>query len=246
MILTDREIKHYGLVGNARESSVRASTYDATVGKIISEGKVLTDDSFDLPRRGIVWVVSNEIFTLPETITGLATLRTTWTHRGILALNLGIIDPGYRGPLATALVNFGNNDFQISIGDPFFRIIFQIHAIPEQTTKTEKTLKAYVSEVVDKSRFFSKTFLGMESLVREVSDEVLSFPKWALYLTIAAIVVSLLAIYVPIAFTVSEEFFNKQHSNAERIDKLQKKVEALCASSQTLPACKPSQDDPAK
>jgi dUTPase len=243
-MLVDSEITGLNLITNANPSGVRSSTYDATVGKLISEGKVLSETSYALQRRGIVWVVSTGEFTLPATVTGLVTLRTTWTHRGILALNLGIIDPGYHGPLATALVNFGDKDFQISIGDPFFRVMFYQHAVPQKVTPVHKTMKDYVNEVVDKSRFFSKTFLGMESLVREVSDEVLSFPRWALILACVAILVSLLAIYAPISFAVADEFFHEKRSNAARLDTLQRQVDALCSATQNLPVCKPKEKDP--
>ena len=37
----------------------------------------------------MVWVLSKEEFALPKDVTGLATLRTTFTKQGILALNVG-------------------------------------------------------------------------------------------------------------------------------------------------------------
>jgi deoxycytidine triphosphate deaminase len=227
MVLIDQEISDLHLVIDPVQVGRRFSTYDATVGQIISEGEIIDADSFTLPKRGIVWVVSNEQFALPNNITGLATLRTTWTHKGVLALNLGIIDPGWSGPLSTALVNFGNGNFRIAKGDPFFRIMFHQHAPTQAQPQQMPPVKNYVDGVVDKSRLFSKTFLGMESLIHEVSDEVLAFPRWALTLTVVAVVVSILAIYMPIAYTVGEEAFRKKHSNAERIEQLEKDVKLL-------------------
>jgi deoxycytidine triphosphate deaminase len=224
MILNEQQISDLKLVTNAVQAGQRSSTYDATVGKIISEGVIIDAASFTLPRRGIVWVVSKEEFTLPNDITGLATLRTTWTHKGVLALNLGIIDPGWSGPLATALVNFGNGNFQIAKGDPFFRVMFHQHAPTQAQTVSTKN---YVETIVDKSRLFSKTFLGMESLVHEVSEKVLSFPRWALAIGFAAIIVSILAVYVPISYSEAEEFLKTRNSNAERIDQLEKNVQHL-------------------
>jgi dUTPase len=235
MILTDAEIQQRGLVQNPVSAGRRPSTYDATVGEIISEGEIIEAERFVLPKRGIVWVVSKEQFTLPDDITGLATLRTTWTHNGVLALNLGIIDPGWSGSLATALVNFGNGNFQIAKGDPFFRIMFHEHApVPVQSPRpTSLPRKAYIDGIVSKSRLFSKTFLGMESLVQEVSNEVLSFPRWALTLGIAAVIVSILAVYMPIAWTVWQDFLHTKTSNSERIEQLEKDVRTLKGLPQT-------------
>jgi deoxycytidine triphosphate deaminase len=59
-----------------------------------------------LEPREMVWVLSKEEFRMPANVTGLATLRTTFTKQGILALNVGIIDPLFEGPISTALITF--------------------------------------------------------------------------------------------------------------------------------------------
>src|SRR5450830_549060 len=105
MLLRKDEIIAKNIVAAANSKSQRETTYDATVGEIIFCGRKIEEDEFTLPSRGVVWVISKEVFTLPSNITGLATLRTTWTHDGVLALNVGVIDPGWNGPVATALVN---------------------------------------------------------------------------------------------------------------------------------------------
>lgn len=127
MILVSREILDRQLVHSRTSAGERETTYDATVGEIIHEGITHDGEAYALPARGMVWVVSHERFVLPKDLTGLATLRTTWTHSGILALNVGIVDPGWDGPLATAVVNFSNANFEIKKGDAFLRVIFITH-----------------------------------------------------------------------------------------------------------------------
>jgi dUTPase len=170
MILTAAQIASQNLVRGGTDNP-RATTYDATVGLIIQSGKALTADTFTLPPRGIVWVVSKERFHLPDTVTGLATLRTTWTHQGVLALNVGIIDPGWEGPLATALVNLSNSDFDISVGDSFFRVLFNEHQATLAKV-VQKTDEQYRQDILGHSRAYGKTFLAMDTLVSEVSDKV--------------------------------------------------------------------------
>ena len=59
---------------------------------------------------------------MPGTVSGFATLRTTFTKLGILALNVGIIDPFFKGPISTALINFSDRPREIRVGDKFFRV----------------------------------------------------------------------------------------------------------------------------
>ena len=70
----------------------------------------------------MVWVLSKEEFNLPNTVTGIATLRTTYTKQGILALNVGIIDPNFEGPISTVLINFSDRPRRIKVGESFFSV----------------------------------------------------------------------------------------------------------------------------
>lgn len=204
MVLTANEITSKGIVSGAVAAGQRSTTYDATVGAIIHCGVEIDESSFKLPPRGIVWLVSAEDFALPPQVTGLATLKTQWTHQGVLALNVGVVDPGWHGPLAAAVVNFSNSPFVIKKGDPFFRILFQKHIGVGQ--KVEVKRDQYLAQVRNQSRAFSSTFLNMTSLVKEVSDEVLGLPRIAQNIAKVGIVIALVAIFVPIALGMWIDF----------------------------------------
>lgn len=209
MLLTDQEIVARNIVQGAPQQGHRHTTYDATVGEIISCGARIDDVSFRLKSRGVAWVVSNEDFHIPQDTTGVATLRTSWAHDGVFALNVGVLDPGWKGPVATALVNFGRDDFIVRKGDPFLRVLF----FTGQTTSAASIVKdreAYIREMTGKSRGFSETFLNMSSLVHDVAKEVLRLPKWAYVLTIAAIFISIISIFAPIAYTVWSDHLKNQ------------------------------------
>jgi hypothetical protein len=121
--------------------------------------------------------------------------------------------------------------------------MFHQHTACEKAVPNKVSRDKYVAEIVDKSRLFSRTFLGMESLVKEVSDEVLSFPRWALTLGIAAVIVSVMAVYMPIAWSVWEDFLHTKQSNTERIGQLEREVKTLEAaqpSATSSPAAPPS------
>ena len=208
------------------------------------EGKSIESNSFALPPRGIVWVVSKEKFCLPLDVTGLATLRTTWTHEGILALNLGVIDPGWNNHLATAVVNFSKSDFEITKGHPFFRVLFLTHK-PTQSPPPSVSPDAYIEGTKRNTRLFSSTFLTMDSLIIEIAEKVLGFPRWAVRLTACAIVVSILAIILPMGIAIISQNFdledqiNSLTTIPNRVSALENKVDQLQIKSETASSTKP-------
>lgn len=234
MILSYEEIISRGIVTNKKAVGQRKlTTYDATVGHIFCEGQELDVESYVLKPRGIVWVSSNERFKIPKDITAIATLRTTWTHNGILALNVGIVDPGWDGPLATAVVNFSKNSFTVTKGSQFFRLIFMEHAAAKAPI-ISKTNADYTAEITARTNQFSNTFLSFDTLVPEVSKEILKLPTWAFWTGIAAILIAIIAIFSPIAISV----YSESSSRAEEISAMKTRIDKLCgASAEAKIAC---------
>ena len=123
MLLSDKEIKAKNLVENPIDEHFRAASYDLSVGKIISvEGKEVSE--FRLKPPGIVEIISHEKVKLPKDVVGYAMVKTSLCNEGILALNIGVVDPGYQGYLSTTLLNFGNKEFLLNINDVFLRLTF--------------------------------------------------------------------------------------------------------------------------
>jgi deoxycytidine triphosphate deaminase len=231
VILTSEQIDELGIVGNSSPDGKRATTYDATVGVIISKGIIVEGDSYILPRSGIVWVISNETFKLPVNVTGLATLRTTWTHDGVLALNVGIIDPNYDGPLATALVNFGDRGFPINKNATFLRVLFQRH---DQSNAELKYIdrNIYINSMKKNSISSSDTFLNITSIATEVIDQIFDSPRWiskatsiGLLLSAVGVLVAVISIFFPVAYGISGEFL----SSKSELSKLRNKVDAVAS-----------------
>jgi deoxycytidine triphosphate deaminase len=133
-MIVGNSILQRNLVKGGGTQNLKNSTYDLTVGEIVPIGKAAVKKrqnsqmvSYFLEPREMVWVLSKEEFDIPATVTGLATLRTTFTKLGILALNVGIIDPLFKGPISTALINFSDRPRRIAVGDKFFRVAFFEH-----------------------------------------------------------------------------------------------------------------------
>ncbi len=222
MLLTSTEINAAHLIAGGVPAGQRDTTYDATVGCIIQEGKEISPDSFTLIPRGIVWVVSAEKFCLPSDITGLATLRTTWTHDGILALNVGVVDPGWNGPLAAALVNFSNRPFPIRKGDTFLRVLFFNHNQSAAKNINENS-ESYKLRITKNSCSFAETFLDMKKLSSEVALSVFGLPKFVFYVTIILVALGIFSVFSSMAYGL---WFDKRAVSAE-VEVIAKRTEAI-------------------
>lgn len=106
------------------------------------ESKLLSGEAihkYFLQPLEMVWILSKEEFAMPSTATGLAALRTSFTKDGVLALNVGIIDPLFHGPISTALINFSDRPRRIDVGDKFFESHFFNTATCPNFTHPTKT-----------------------------------------------------------------------------------------------------------
>lgn len=134
-MIVGKAILDRNLIKSSDTGRLKNSTFDLTIGDIIPIGKVGIKlrrapgglRSYILDPREMVWILSKEEFSLPSNVTGIATLRTTFTQQGMLALNVGIIDPHFDGPISTALINFSDVPREIKAGEAFFRVVFIEH-----------------------------------------------------------------------------------------------------------------------
>lgn len=219
MILTGDQIKAANIVSGDVPKGWRTTTYDATVGTIVDQNGHVDSTTYKLLPRGIVWVVSAETFSVPNNSTGLATLKTTWTREGVLALTLGVVDPGWDGPLGTAIVNFSAKPFMIKLGDPFFRMLFLKHKIVA-ITPLIKSKADYIGEIQVLTTHYSDTFLTLSSLTNEISEKLFSLPRWVVKIGIYSAFVASLAILMPVAWNTVSVLYK----NETKIIALEKKV----------------------
>jgi dUTPase len=190
-LLNGQQIKDIGLIGDATETSFRAAGYDVRVGKLISKDGELVD-SYIIPAGGVVEVVSEEHVTIPGDISGYAFVKTSLCNEGVLALNIGIIDPGYAGKLSSALVNFGQGPRLISAGDVFLRLTFH---------KIDNTGKApgswgdieYIKDKKQKvlTNFSSGSFLNIDELVDRATTATIQKWRTQVFIWIPAVAIGL-------------------------------------------------------
>lgn len=234
-LLPSTTVKARGLVTNDQNNGWRATTYDSTVGEIIGPKGKVKGDSFTLKPRCIAWVISKETFSLPKSITGITTLKTGWTKKGVLTLTVGIVDPGYNGPLSTAVVNFGGKKFDIDKGDAFFRTAFFEHeevSIEEQAVERQE----YIKTVRSDASHFSESFLTIDSLAEEIAPKIFGMPRWPIALAFIAMFLAVVGIIMVPLTNLGAEIFMKN----SRIDALQKRIDDLEALRSSQPAQVPA------
>lgn len=226
MILNNEQIEAAGIVFAANDELRRSTTYDASIGEFILDGQCLEGDTYRLPPRGIIWVVSKETFKFGNSHTGLATLKTTLTHKGILALNVGVIDPGFEGPLATALVNFSRTTVKLQRGSPFFRVLVAEHTPASIFKPVIEDRHAYIDRVVNRSTGFANSFLDTNSLGDEVAARIFGLPKLTVVVGVFGLFLALIALVASICVAVigdlsdAAALANDLNTRVERLEKI--------------------------
>lgn len=173
-MIVGKKIIDLQLVTGATLENLKHGTLDLTIGSIIPIGKqvdnkkkeISTEGACFLEPREMVWVLSQEEFNMPSNVTGLATLKTAFTKDGILALNVGIIDPLFKGPISTALINFSDRPRQIRIGARFFRLVFLEHDDVTEFHGPDESIDRihYLQQLKEKSYAdFAPSFLSIPS-----------------------------------------------------------------------------------
>jgi dUTP pyrophosphatase len=99
-----------------------------------------TDAGADLRSSGDITIYPNEIksvgtgvaMKIPEGYVGLVFSRSGMGKSGVtLANSVGVIDAEYRGEIKVMLQNFGQDPFQINIGDRIAQIVLMPIILPE-------------------------------------------------------------------------------------------------------------------
>jgi deoxycytidine triphosphate deaminase len=182
MLIVGEEI--LDLLNDADRCHIKNSSYYLTIGTIIPVGEEAKNFDLNKPPQSLVlrprhvaWVVSNEVFSIKShDITALVTLRSTLTKEGLLALDVGMVDPGFEGPIGSIVINFSKNDVVLTKGDEFFRVVFIRHPeVPAEfrSKRDHFTAAEYIRDRYKKIiESFPATFLNTDDLSSEMADKV--------------------------------------------------------------------------
>lgn len=171
MLVTGNQITEQTLLSNADANNLRGASYYLRIHSIIPAGEETKSYDPSKPRTihtlepgGMAWVISEEQFHIDKTtVTALVTLRSSFTKKGLLALDVGLVDANFFGPIGSLVINFSKKPIRLDAKEEFFRVLFFEHAkaegkqIPEVIKYTHET---YAKKILaDMVGGFSSTFL---------------------------------------------------------------------------------------
>lgn len=216
-----------------KEDYSQETTVDLTIREILFKNKkdeVLSTEGIMLQPQDSIIIISEEIVNVPEGYIAYVFLKNRLSQRGLLALNTGIVDSNYYGPIATTLINFSNKEQPISISksrgnDAFFRIVFHKladsnYTIDSATKKQDRTnadsvYTEYKEKRIENLKSLPQTFMNPNSLKEELGKELkeqannINFTRLGVMIALLGILFSLL----PLA----KDYYFYRTYNAEEI-----------------------------
>jgi dUTPase len=185
--------------------AAQGSSFDLTIGSIFDHEGKKVDRLFTIKPGHMVQVVSSEMFNLSDRVTGHATYKTTLTKKGIWALTVGIVDPGWDGPVATTLLNFSRVDHTITEGDAFLRVsLFEHDPVPTDKVRKAPPLEAYLKDIQKTAASsFPITFLDTDKIAETAGGKVLERVRKEALVWVAGIALLFTVLQVAVNLTSS-------------------------------------------
>jgi deoxycytidine triphosphate deaminase len=154
-VLSETTIRQYlqnrRIIINGNPADVRGSSYSCHALKIIPGGdtetvppsptnqQIVIDFSaagapqvYRVPPRQLVWVLIRERVRLPENICAFWWQTNSLSRKGLMLVNMSMVDAGYEGSLACLFVNFGRTSVDIDPRMTIARLVF--HGIDNANT----------------------------------------------------------------------------------------------------------------
>ncbi|MDS0898675.1 hypothetical protein [Morganella morganii] len=168
----------------------KSSSVDLTIGEILKKDKndnIIQGVGTKLKPQESLVIISEEIIHVPPGHVAYVFLKNRLSQKGLLALNTGIIDENYVGPISTVVINFSNVDAVIPSGKTkeqkeFFRVVFHKLDSVASSTQIPQAVSNYSDQDYDdykKNKLndlknFPKTFLEPKVLKEQIQDEIYS------------------------------------------------------------------------
>lgn len=243
MLLNSLEIQSQNIIVNAKKENYTESSYNLRIGKIIThEGKIL--DSIDLAPQGLITVISEEELHIPNSVLGIATVKNGLSQKGVLALNIGLIDSGWTGPINSTIINFGKGTYTLSRGDVFLRItVNKYNKLPSDllepiTYKPEQYLRKTITDI---RAYLGEKFLSLDQTSKEIEKNVETaiwegIKRLSSLFGLVSVIALIISVSIFIITKVSDtgelnekiiKLESEKNVQTEKIDILTKKIEDL-------------------
>lgn len=120
--------------------------------------------------RSLVWVRMLETVKLPADVCAFWWQTNTLSRKGLMLVNMSLVEPNYEGPLACLFVNFGDRPIRISPAQTVARLVFhQLDDTAVSSPGTFSTLK-YDDGLADVAVGGSSSFLSLNDYRMEFQE----------------------------------------------------------------------------
>ncbi|MEB7501781.1 hypothetical protein NGC23_16510 [Leclercia pneumoniae] len=225
------------------------SSVDLTIREILlkdKKGEVKSYERVVLKPQDSAYIISEEVLHVPEGFVAYVFLKNRLSQKGFLALNTGIIDSNYDGPISTLLINMSAEDEYLTATDnridkAFFRVVFHRidsnydilpSSFKEHSYKVKEKYNAYRNYRISDLEKFPKTFLEPRVLKDQINKE-LTEKLSSISLTKIGLLIAFLSL-IPFGrdYFFSEKFdlrdFNEYKINSEvKIKNLEEEINLL-------------------
>lgn len=221
-----------------------------------SQTIVSSDSIENLKPQQCAYLVSKQFIRIPKGYIAYVFLKNRMCQRGLLALNTGIIDQGYYGPISTLVINLSKKHASIPNDNfpndrSFFRVVFHkfdsndnCKLISETSeddldfSNSPHSYDQYLGGCKSKLRDYPENFLNTAALEDRLQNEIekkagdFSIRKLSVYLALLAVVFTLLPALKDYYFTWKFDLKDYSHQIIEN----QNSMEKLTTQIQTLEA----------
>lgn len=191
-LLTDHQIRERlsrgGLVEGGLADDAVGCSYKFKSGKIFPAGRQeppldwdsesVGCDEFTAEPGTIFWIRTNHKVHLPDDICAFWWQTNELSKKGIMLVNMSMVDPGYRGYLACLFVNFGNQRVLIHRDTTVARLVFvQLGTAVESPFRGSIAPKKYDGQLREISINAASSFLQVNEQAARVSEELKAFER---------------------------------------------------------------------
>ena len=186
MILSDTSIAaglaNGRFIEGGDQAFVGPCSYQFRAGKIFTGGEPVNIVDWTVPPANavfvikpgaMVWIRMRERVSLPNNVCATWWQTNTLSKKGIMLINMSVVDPGYQGQLACLFVNFGKVSVPINPGTTVAKLLFHVidhdvaHPFTGRTPDPLYDDDLYAVALAGPSSFLNVSQLSTELIVQK-------------------------------------------------------------------------------
>lgn len=191
-VLSDATIKQRiaELVPNGTPERAEHAPYQLTAGKVYFGGsdanhsiKIVDFTCGEnlipavIEPGALVWVRTRDQVNIPSDMVGLWTQINKLSRKGLLLLNMTLVEPGYQGPLIAAFVNFGREPVYIDASTRIAKLAFLRLDRAAEALAVAREVSSCDTEIARIAMSAPADFLRLGEFVPELKTEELAARK---------------------------------------------------------------------